>query len=136
MKYDKSIGNVNIKLDPSRFYNNLRNAQKLLNMQVAADCDEYIPYLNGALRGSQYYPEGIYGGSVAWNASYAHYQYMGELYLTKDGSSYAEKYEKKYPSGEKLEYHTPGTGANWFEEAKRVHGQQWIDLVKREAGKG
>lgn len=137
MEYDKTIGNINIRLSTKRMDQNLRNAQKLLNLQVVADSNEYIPFgAQGDLREKVCYPDGIYGGVIEYNTPYAHYQYAGELYLAENGSSYANKYEKKYPSGKELNYHTEGTGKEWFETAKRVHGKQWIDLVKREAGKG
>ena len=136
MKYDKTVGCVDIHIDTSRIDNNIRNAQKALNMQVVADCDEYIPMQQGALRGSVHYPDGIYGGEIAWNTPYAHYQYMGELYLTEDGRSFAFRGERKYPTGLPLQQHHPGTADHWFERAKQAHCEQWIDLVKREVGKG
>ena len=136
MKHDKTVGCVDIHIDTSRIDNNIRNAQKALNMQVVADCDEYIPMQQGALRGSVNYPDGIYGGEIAWNTPYAHYQYMGELYLTEDGRSFAFRGERKYPTGLPLQQHHPGTADHWFERAKQAHCEQWIDLVKREVGKG
>lgn len=136
MRYDKTVGCVDIHIDTSRIDNNIRNAQKALNMQVVADCDEYIPMQQGALRGSVNYPDGIYGGEIAWNTPYAHYQYMGELYLTEDGRSFAFRGERKYPTGLPLQQHHPGTADHWFERAKQAHCEQWIDLVKREVGKG
>ena len=136
MRYDKTVGCVDIHIDTSRIDNNIRNAQKSLNMQVVADCDEYIPMQQGALRGSVNYPDGIYGGEIAWNTPYAHYQYMGELYLTEDGRSFAFRGERKYPTGLPLQQHHPGTADHWFERAKQAHCEQWIDLVKREVGKG
>ena len=136
MRHSSHVGSVDIHIDTSRLENNISNAQKLLNMQIAADCDEYIPMQQGALRGSVTYPEGIKGGVIEYNTPYAHYQYMGELYLTEDGRSYAQKYEKKYPVGRPLKQHAAGTTDHWFERAKQTHGQQWIDLVKREVGKG
>ena len=136
MRYDKTVGCGDIHIDTSRIDNNIRNAQKALNMQVVADCDEYIPMQQGALRGSVNYPDGIYGGEIAWNTPYAHYQYMGELYLTEDGRSFAFRGERKYPTGLPLQQHHPGTADHWFDRAKQVHCEQWIDLVKREVGKG
>ena len=136
MKYDKTVGCVDIHIDTSRIDNNIRNAQKALNMQVVSDCDEYIPMQQGALRGSVNYPDGIYGGEIAWNTPYAHYQYMGELYLTEDGRSFAFRGERKYPTGLPLQQHHPGTADHWFDRAKQAHCEQWIDLVKREVGKG
>ena len=136
MKFDKTVGCVDVHIDTKRIDNNIRNAQKLLNMQVVADCDEYIPFQQGALRGSVNYPEGIYGGCIEYDTPYAHYQYQGELYLGANGSSWVGKHEKKYPSGKPLHYHTAGTSDHWFDRAKEAHKDQWIDLVKREAGKG
>ena len=136
MQYNKTVGCADIHIDTKRIDNNIRNAQKLLNMQVAADCDDYIPRANGALRGSVNYPDGIYGGEIEWNTPYARYQYEGELYLTEEGRSFANKGERKYPTGMPLHYHTPGTSDHWFERAKQEHKDQWIDLVKREVGKG
>lgn len=135
MKYNKEIGNVEIKLNTDRLEKNIREAQKKLNMQIAADCDSFIPFQQGALRGSMYYPEGIYGGEIAWNTPYAHYQYEGELYLTEDGRSWANRNEKKYPTGIQLSQHAPGTTDHWFERAKAEHKNDWIYLVKRTAGK-
>lgn len=136
MQFNRTVGNINIRIDSKRIDDNIRNAQKLLNEQIIADCDPYIPLQQGALRNSAYYPDGVYGGEVAWNTPYAHYQYEGEKYLTEDGRSWANKGERKYPTGEPLVQHTPGTVDHWFDKAKEEHGEQWIELVKREAGKG
>lgn len=137
MRFDKTVGGVNIRLDSGRIERNIAEAQKKLNIQVVADCEEYIPMQQGALglRGSVRYPEGIYGGEISWNTPYAHYQYEGELYLAENGSSWARKYEKKYPTGQPLNYHTPGTGDHWFDKAKATHKEEWVKLVKREIGK-
>lgn len=135
MRYDKHVGCVDVRIDTSRIDNNLRNAQVKLNMQVVADSSEYIPFSQGALRGSVQYPDGIAGGEISYNTPYAHYQYEGELYLTKDGRSFANSGEKKYPTGMPLQHHTAGTSDHWFERAKQTHGKDWVDLVKREVGK-
>lgn len=135
MKYNKVVGNVEIELSTDVFDKNIREAQKKLNMQIASDCNSLIPFQQGALRGSMRYPEGIYGDEIAWNTPYAHYQYNGELYLTEDGRAFANKNERKYPTGLPLNYHTPGTSAHWFEKAKEHHKQEWVDLVKRTVGK-
>ena len=127
---------MDIRLDTNRIDGNLRNAQKLLNMQVVADCDQYVPFQQGALRNSVQYPDGLYGGVIEYATPYAHYQYMGELYLAENGSPWANRGEAKHPSGKELVQHTAGTKAQWFEEAKRTHFEQWLDLVRREGGKG
>jgi hypothetical protein len=147
MQYNRTVGCVEIHIDTKRIDENIRNAQKLLNMQVAADCDPYVPYLNGALAGSVNYPDGMYGGSIEWNTPYAHYQYTGMVYGPN-----IPKYDDegnligfwspphKHPEGRPLHYNPseehPLATDHWFERAKDTHGQQWIDLVKREVGKG
>lgn len=136
MKLKNIVGNVSVALDTARIENNMKRAQRLLNMQVVADCDPYVPFQQGALRNSVRYPDGIYGGVIEYATPYAHYQYMGELYLAENGSSWAHRGEAKHPSGKELTQHFAGTTEQWFEEAKQVHGEQWLELVRREAGKG
>lgn len=136
MRIDNTVGNIHITLSTDRFDNNFREAQKLLNLQVVADSDSYIPFQQGALRGSVRYPDGVYGEFIEYDTPYAHYQYKGELYLSASGSSWARKYEQKFPSGKPLSYRTPGTGSQWFESAKQNYGDNWVRLVKRTAGKG
>ena len=135
MRIDKVVGSVGIKLDTSRFDRNIREAQRKLNEQIVADCDPIIPFLQGGIRNSVRYPEGVYGGQIEWDSPEAHYQYQGELYLTEDGRSYARKNEQKFPTGIPLKQHTPGTKDHWFEEAKLKNKEQWVNLVKSTAGK-
>lgn len=133
MKYNKTVGMVSIHIDTKRIDDNVRRAQDLLDQQVLNDMIPYMPFQQGAMVGATNIAE---PGLIVTNTPYAHYQYMGELYLTEDGRSWAHKGEKKYPTGTPLKYHTAGTEDHWFEAAKREHGKQWVDLVKREAGKG
>lgn len=135
VRIKKYIGSINITLDTKRLDNNILEAQKLLNEQVAADCEPYVPFSQGALRNNVRYPDGIHGGIIEYDTPYAHYIYTGTLYLTKDGRSFAQRYEKKYPTEKMLAYHEPGTGSKWFESAKEDHGREWINLVKKTAGK-
>lgn len=138
MKINTHIGNVDIKIDTSRIDKNTKEAQKVLNMAVRKDCEPFVPHLNGGLRGSVNFPEGIYGGILEYNVPYAHYMYAGELYLAANGSSWAKKDEKKYPTGKPLHYHPEGAGTtdHFFEKAKELHKDEWIKAVKREVGKG
>lgn len=147
MRLNTTVGNVSIKLNTDRLDRNLKEAQKLLNEQVVADCDPLIPFQQGALRGSVEYPNGIYGGTIQWGGAavgvpYAAYQYRGEIY----GPSYPKKDSngniigwysppKKNPTGRPLQYHTDGTGDHWFEKAKEQHKDDWVRLVKKTAGK-
>ena len=142
MRLNTHIGNVDIHIDTKRIDNNIRTAQRLLNLQVAADCDPYIPFRQGQLRNSLTYPQGVYGGELEWNAPYAHYQYTGIVYgpnipIRDAGGNITGWYSppSKNPTGRPLTYHTAGTGDHWFEKAKAQHGDDWVRLVKRTAGK-
>ncbi len=142
MRIRQHIGNVDIQLNTERLDRNLKEAQKLLNEQVVADCDPLIPFKQGALRNSVNYPQGIYGGEIGYNTPYAHYQYDGIVYgpnyPIRDAQGNITGWyspPKKYPTGRQLTYHTPGTTDHFFEKAKEQHGKEWIDLVKRTAGK-
>lgn len=143
MKINTHVGNVDIKIDTSRIDKNVKEAQKLLNMQIVADCDPLIPFQQGALRNSVNYPEGIYGGEIEWNTPYAHYQYEGEIYGPNipiyDVDGHLTGYfspPKKNPTGRPLKQHTDGTTDHWFEKAKEQHNDDWVRLVKETIGKG
>lgn len=144
MRLNTHIGNVDIHIDTRRIDRNFKEAQKLLNMQVVADCDPLIPFQQGALRNSVNYPQGIYGGEIEYNTPYAHYQYQSVVYSPnipiKDSEGnitgwFSPPGQKKQPTGRTLQYHTPGTTGKWFEAAKERNLQSWVRLVKETAGK-
>lgn len=144
MRIRRHIGNVDIDISDARLRQNLKEAQKLLNLAVVGDCDPLIPFQQGALRNSVNYPGGIYGTEIEYNTSYAHYVYVGEIYSPnipiKDAEGnitgwFSPPGKKKQPTGRKMAYHTPGTTDHFFEEAKRLHKNEWIKLVKETAGK-
>lgn len=70
----------------------------------------FVPMDNGMLRRNKTYPN---ASTIKYTSPYAHYQYTGKLMLTKSGSSWAKKGEKKFYTSKKLKYHTSGTGAYW-----------------------
>lgn len=86
--------------------------------------NSFIPMDNGMLRRNKAYPN---NHSIKYNSPYSKYQYYGKLMLTKSGSSWAKKGEKKFETGKKLKYHTSGTGAKWD---KLMLQRRKNDLVK------
>lgn len=135
MRIRQHIGNVDINIDTSRIDRNIREAQKKLNEDVLRDTTPYVPKGGtGYLRGSGHIPD-PYGGEVVWDANYAHYIYMGELYLAANGSSWAKQYEKKFPSGKPLDIKKPYED-HFFEAAKRDHFDEWLADVRKEIDKG
>lgn len=134
MRIRQHIGNVDIQLNTDRIDRNLKNAQKRLDEDVLKDTTPYVPKGGTEyLRGSGHIADG--GGEVIWDANYAHYIYMGELYLAANGSAWAKKHEKKFPSGKPLTYQEPGAEEKFFEAAKRDHKEEWIADVKKEMRK-
>ena len=109
------VGSVHIELNLDRIAGNLDKAQAALNQQIVADSTPYIPFRQGTLRSQVRYPDGMSGGSIEWYAPYAGWWSP----------------PVKYPTGRKLQYHEPGTGAKWFETAKTEHLHDWEELVKR-----
>lgn len=146
MRINKTIGNVEIKFNDKRIDRNMKEAQKLLNLAVRTDCEPLVPLMNGQLRRSATFPEGVYGGVLEYNTPYAHYQYVGEVYgpniPRKDDNGniigwYSPPGKKKHPTGRKMaKYSQSGTGPEWFSKAKERHGDKWLRLVREEAGKG
>jgi len=146
MRLNTTIGNVSIKLNTKRIDRNVMEAQKLLNLAVRTDCEPLVPLLNGQLRRSATFPEGVYGGVLEYNTPYAHYQYVGEVYgpniPRKDDNGniigwYSPPGKKKHPTGRKMaKYSQSGTGPEWFSKAKERHGDKWLRLVREEVGKG
>lgn len=87
--------------------------------------DAYIPMQSGTLKNSKRYPA---NNIIEYLSPYAHYMYMGELYLAPNGSSWAKKGEKKVATGKKLNYaQSPKRGANWD---KRMYADRKKDLVR------
>lgn len=87
--------------------------QKFFTNECARKMDKYIPRDTGMLSrlkviGSDY---------IEYRSPYAHYQYVGELYVdpkTHKGSFFSQNYGhwsrpnvSKIPSGKRLKYHTP-----------------------------
>lgn len=146
MRINKTIGNVEIKFNDKRIDRNMKEAQKLLNLTVRTDCEPLVPLLNGQLRRSATFPEGVYGGVLEYNTPYAHYQYVGEVYgpniPRKDDNGniigwYSPPGKKKHPTGRKMaKYSQSETGSEWFSKAKERHGDKWLRLVREEVGKG
>lgn len=146
MRIRQHIGNVDINIDTKRIDRNVMEAQKLLNLAVRTDCEPLVPLMNGQLRRSATFPEGVYGGVLEYNTPYAHYQYVGEVYgpniPRKDDNGniigwYSPPGKKKHPTGRKMaKYSQSGTGPEWFSKAKERHGDKWLRLVREEVGKG
>lgn len=86
-------------------------ANKFLRDEVERLSDPYIPHQGGNLSMQKSHPS---NHEIKYIAPYAHYQYYGKLYLSKNGSSYAKLGEKKILTGTDLKYQgAPKRGPRW-----------------------
>ena len=72
----------------------------------------FVPMQNGMLRRNKTYPS---NHEIKYISPYSKVQFYGKLMLTKNGSSWARKGEKKVVTSRNLKYHTFGTGPKWNE---------------------
>ena len=106
--------------------------QKFFTNTCYKHMDKYVPQRDGNLRTIV----DVKPDSITYESPYAHYQYEGKKYVMDNGKSayyspdygfWSKKGEKKHDSGEKLIYHTAGTGHHWDERMKSAEMQ---DVVK------
>lgn len=122
---------VNIQLHTKEAFQRLftKDVLNYANSRLQAYCDPFVPFRDGDLARSATADE----TGVTYNVSYARYMYYGEKYLAKNGSSWAKKGEKKYPSGQNLEYdqskHNVAT-SYWDKAMARSKGQQLADDIQ------
>lgn len=126
-KVHMTNGGVVFDLDPSRFPGQYSRAQKWLDNQVIVDSDRHVPFRNGVLRKSARLGTKLGSGEVVWSAPYARYLYYGKVMVGP---------APKELTDIDLTYHTPGTGAYWFEKAKGICKKTWTAGVRKLAGGG
>lgn len=89
--------------------------------------DKYVPYRDGFLRANVE----IGKDYILYKSPYAHYMYRGLVYVDSEtGSAYAKLGSTKVPSGEILNYHTPGTGSYWDKRMMSAEGKQFIKEIE------
>lgn len=135
MKYNKTVGMVSIHIDTKRIDDNVRRAQDLLDQQVLNDMVPYMPESQQSAMVSATHI--IEPGLIATDTPYAHYQYEGLLRTDEEGRVVVgEGKRKPILTDTLLHYSKTGAIDHWFEHAKQEHGEQWLDLVRKEVGKG
>lgn len=120
-------GTLDAHITTERFSGQYEKAQKWLDNQVLTDSNVYTPFLSGNLRKSGIAGTHLGDGEVIWNSPYARYQYYGKVMVGPPPKQVTDK---------PLEYHHPGTGAFWFEEAKSVNKPAWIAGARKLCGGG
>ena len=135
-------GDLRIKVDYKRFYDQFKRAQRQLDFDIMNDMVPYMPMDTGnfinltrqestALAGS--------GEVVAGHAPYGRFLYYGKLMIDPmTGSSRAPWLGTKVVKVPEVElaFSNPKAVPMWFEEAKKHYAADWIRKAKKTAGGG
>lgn len=106
-------------------------AQEFIDSEVLRDCEPYVPFRTGVLIFTGQTGTKIGSGTVSWIAPYAHYQYMGILYVPSPFGG------PNIKTNRKLKYHGGGKrGARWFDRSKEVNKEKWIRGAAAIAARG
>jgi len=120
------MGNVRIEFDIDKAVARraplFAQAQAALDTQVLNDSNLFAPKAEGDLRKAGHVES---PGNVVWDGPYARWQYYLNDYVTGRMDA-AGIMGQTY-----IHYTTPGTMAKWFEHAKALYRDKWIDLVQR-----
>ena len=136
-------GGVHVELDLHAFEQRHLKAQQWLGDRVLEDCRSCMPLLTGSLQQRSHTEEN--GRKVVFPGPYAGYLYRGKAMVdsaTGKGprkiptgpGEYILRFNKGaklIPTGRPLNYSNPQAVPEWFEHAKRLYKQFWIDGVKR-----
>lgn len=116
----------------SRFERSNEAAVDILCQRVLADSNFYCPMAEGSLQASALTASHGNSGTVKWDVPYAAYLYYGALMLAPNGSAWAKLGEIKHLAVPevKLDFDkssNPNAQAHWFEKAKDVHLDEWVE---------
>lgn len=110
--------------------------QKYFTKRCADYMDKYVPMDTGALRNNIVITE----DQIQYQSPYAHYMYIGKLYVMENGKGayYNEKYcfwskkgVAKTMTETPLKYSKPGSGSYWDKKMWTAEGQNVIDEVQK-----
>jgi hypothetical protein len=141
-----------MEIDLGRFEGQFSKAQYILDSTVMTDMVPYMPMDTGQFINVTKAMSASIAGSgkvVAAAPPFGRFLYNGLVMVDEaTGSPYARKGAKKVLVSEfggltsapqKLNFSKsahPKATDHWFEAAKKEHGKQWIDIVKKNAGGG
>ena len=133
-------GDVQIKVDFSRFEKQYQKAQYALDSAIMTSMVPYMPHNNGMLVDNTRAQSAALAGSgivIAAAGPYGRFLYGGKVMVDeKTGSPWARKGAKKVVTDKPLSYSNPLAQPHWFDVAKANDGKKWVDTVKSIAGGG
>ena len=136
---DISRNGVKVHVDMSRISRNLNRAQYALDSRVMTDMVPLMPMKTGNFIQRTVAESAAMAGTgkvVAATPPFGRFLYNGKVMVgEKTRSPWAKSGEKKVLTGRNLQFSRPEAKAFWFEEAKKRHKDEWIELVRKEVSK-
>lgn len=128
-----------LKVDTSRLERNMNKAQYALDSRVMTDMIPLMPMQTGNFIQRTVAQSASMAGTgkvVAGAAPFGRFLYYGKVMIGEvTRSPWAMSGEKKVVTDRNLRFSRPEAKAFWFEEAKKRHKDEWIDLVRKELQK-
>lgn len=128
-----------LKVDTSRLEKNLNKAQYSLDSRVMTDMIPLMPMQTGNFIQRTVAQSASIAGTgkvVAGAPPFGRFLYYGKVMVGETSRSpWAMSGEKKVVTDRNLRFSRPEAKAFWFEEAKKRHKDEWIDLVRKELQK-
>lgn len=140
-----SIVNADVRadLDMSRIGGQLNRAQYWLDSQVMTDMVPLMPMQTGTfVNVTRAISQSMAGTGIVCAAAppMGRFLYEGKVMVDEvTRSAFARPGARKEVIDKPLQYSThahPDVTDHWFDEAKKIHGKEWVEEVKKIAGGG
>lgn len=124
---------VKVNIDFNKISDRIGQAQFWMDNQIMTDMVPLMPHQTGTLVNlTRARSAAVAGAGMVYAAvgPYGRFQYMGKVMVDPvTNSSWARKDAKKVLTDKNLTYGNPEAVPKWFDEAKKLHGQEWIQGV-------
>ena len=124
---------VKVNIDFNKISDRIGQAQFWMDNQIMTDMVPLMPHQTGTLVNlTRARSAAVAGAGMVYAAvgPYGRFQYMGKVMVDPvTNSPWARKDAKKVLTDKNLTYGNPETVPKWFDEAKKLHGQEWIQGV-------
>lgn len=122
-------GDVKVDIDFGKVSDRIGQAQLWLDNQIMTDMVPLMPHQTGTLVNlTRARSAAVAGAGMVYAATgpYGRFQYMGKVMVDPvTNSPWARKDAKKVLTDKGLTYSNPEAVPRWFDEAKKLHGQEW-----------
>lgn len=142
-------GDIKVDVSLDRFEKQFQEAQFWLDSQIMTDMVPYMPFRNGDfIKVTRQQSASIAGSGKVYAAygPFGRYLYYGKVMVDKEtgkGPMNIPGVGLRFRKGAELvatdrplNYGNPKATPEWFETAKKNHGNNWVKGVKKRAGGG